>query len=142
MPKGSDTMIGNFNFAPTMTFTGTPTDWKKNINEIILLNIIEMKYKVFDQQRGELKNIKVYARKEELDLVEDILMESIPRLQKIQVEFGNTDKLVIELYFERKTKKLEYAEDYSLEVKNTEEILLSYYIKMQNIELNDREDDE
>ena len=129
-------MIDKFDFMPSVAFVGTAKSWREQINEIILLNIVETKHKILQERGAELISVKIFAGKLELDLIKTEVLPSLPVIEKIETDMGETNKLLIELDFEKRKETWNYAVDYNVDIIDIQEIILRYDIKIDNIDLN------
>ena len=131
-------MINKFNYKSTQDFQGSTNKWLEQINEVILLNIMEMKHHMINS--GELKEILIYAEESELDLIQndDFKIKSLPPIQKVSVPDRMNSKILLELVFEKKAENWDYHKDYQIETTHTVQTRLKYDIQIENIDENPR----
>jgi len=131
-------MINKFNYKATKDYQGPKNKWLEQINEVILLNVMEMKHHMINS--GELVEIKVLAEESELDLLKDehFKIKSLPPIQKIITPDHMNNKILLELTFEKVAENWDYHKDYQIETTHTIQTKLKYDIQIENIDENPR----
>jgi hypothetical protein len=131
-------MINKFNYKSNQDYEGPKSKWLEQINEVILLNIMEMKHHMI--HTGELKEILIYAEESELDLIKDdeFRIKSLPPIQKIITSDRMNNKILLELTFEKKEEKWDYHKEYQIETAHILRTKLKYDIQIENINENPR----
>jgi len=128
-------MITKFDVRPAPEFIGSDSKWIEKIIPIIISNIMELNCEMLKKEL-ELKRVIAHGNKDVLHFFlpkEKIIFNEIPRIEKKVVSENITNKILIELIFEKDEVREEDKKDYFLELTTKKTANIRHEIFLENL---------